>query len=964
MGAAAFITLFALLLTTSGSPNPAHAQDSPSATVSLSDVSVEQGTAITATMSFGGLTRDSDRSTTDYIFRADVKDSADQDADDCEGGGMGRDRNINRVDEDPEIRSGTIPAGCPAGDYTIEVSISSSDNTELASASAQFTIIAPTVGISLSPDAVEEGNEITAAMSFGGLTSDSNTSTTDYIFRADVKDSEDDDADGCEGSGLGVDRNINRVDEDPETRTGTISADCPAGPTRCGSAYRPPAAPALASASAGFFILRPPVAIEPPTLTALSVSQGDPAVDVALSPAFDSGTLEYSADVDAERITIAPTAGDAAIAYLDGNGDAIADADGTADGQQVDLGAGSNTVRVAVSRDGLTTTYTLTLFRLVTQQQSSTTNLVDSLDARPQSQQELSAGQKRAQGFTTGTIGLSGYEFVSADLWVSPGSHNDAGFEVSLWSSNADGTAPGRLLSVLNHPESLGEYNANFPLLARMTFTAPWPVLLEESTTYFVVAHRKASGSSTLLLIRDNETVNTEHGFSQSGDHDVQASGSSSWTSNARALLLRVKGTLRNAGGSGISSMKFTSDAGSDHTYVSGNFIVITVGLSDNVDVVGTPQLAMWFDGSGPNDAAGSGGGSRHASYYGGRSNTNELTFGYSVQADDIDRDGASVNQHASAFVFDAGESIRYTTTVNDAELGQPGILNDRQHRVVGTVETVTLSLSADSVAEDSGTAVNVTATVSAAQVQPATDSAYTLSSNTTLSFAANATESTGAVTVTPVDNSANDGDKIITVSGTVDGVLDMPGSRLLRNSNDVTLTITDDEMPVSDDATLNALSLSGVTFTPTFGSGTTTYTASVLNSVSSTTVTATPNHADASAVVTPADADSTATGHQVSLEVGDTDITVEVTAQDGNTTQTYTVTVTRAAAAQAERRHAEGADAESHQHRQLPERHHQLQRERRQLGHLGHRHAHGQSRLGDHHGGRHDGGQQAAAGR
>ena len=74
----------------------------------------------------------------------------------------------------------------------------------------------------------------------------------------------------------------------------------------------------------------------------------------------------------------------------------------------------------------------------------------------------------------------------------------------------------------------------------------------------------------------------------------------------------------------------------------------------------------------------------------------------------------------------------------------------------------VTLILSADSVAEDSGTAVSVTATVSPAHAaaftvtvsaSPATASAYTLTSNTTLSFAPNATDSTGTVTITPVGN-------------------------------------------------------------------------------------------------------------------------------------------------------------------------------------------------------------------
>ena len=209
-------------------------------------------------------------------------------------------------------------------------------------------------------------------MSFGNLNQDSDKSTTDYIFRADVLDSADQDADGCEGGGMGKDRYFYLVDEDPETRTATVSASCPPGDYTLRVSLSSADNTELASASAGFFILRAPVVIEPPALTALSVSHGNPAVDVALSPAFDSETLEYRAAVKVERVTIAPTAGDAGatVAYLDGNGVAIADADAKADGQQVDLAAGSNTVKVAISRDGLTTTYTVTLFRLVSARQA------------------------------------------------------------------------------------------------------------------------------------------------------------------------------------------------------------------------------------------------------------------------------------------------------------------------------------------------------------------------------------------------------------------------------------------------------------------------------------------------------------------------------------------------------------------------------------------------------------------
>ena len=106
-----------------------------------------------------------------------------------------------------------------------------------------------------------------------------------------------------------------------------------------------------------------------------------------------------------------------------------------------------------------------------------------------------------------------------------------------------------------------------------------------------------------------------------------------------------------------------------------------------------------------------------------------------------------------------------------------------------------------------------------------------------------------------------------------------------------------------STDATLSALSLgTGVTLSPTFASDTYAYTASVANSVEEVTFAPT-KHAEATVrylkgtdVLT--DADGTDDGFQVALAVGANAITVEVTAEDGTTTQDYTVTVTRAAGA------------------------------------------------------------------
>ena len=108
-----------------------------------------------------------------------------------------------------------------------------------------------------------------------------------------------------------------------------------------------------------------------------------------------------------------------------------------------------------------------------------------------------------------------------------------------------------------------------------------------------------------------------------------------------------------------------------------------------------------------------------------------------------------------------------------------------------------------------------------------------------------------------------------------------------------VTFSVTDDLARWWEDATLSALALSGVDID--FASGTDSYRVVVDAGFTSTTVTATPTREGASHVVTPDDADSALTGHQVAID-GPVIITVAVTARDGETSRRYTVNVRHAA--------------------------------------------------------------------
>ena len=98
-------------------------------------------------------------------------------------------------------------------------------------------------------------------------------------------------------------------------------------------------------------------------LSALSLGDA-----VELAPQFKRTTRRYAAlvahDVDALTIVATANHSGASVGYLDGDNAAIDDADLVADGRQVNLAVGENTLKVRVEHGGLTRTYTLTVTRL------------------------------------------------------------------------------------------------------------------------------------------------------------------------------------------------------------------------------------------------------------------------------------------------------------------------------------------------------------------------------------------------------------------------------------------------------------------------------------------------------------------------------------------------------------------------------------------------------------------------
>ena len=159
----------------------------------------------------------------------------------------------------------------------------------------------------------------------------------------------------------------------------------------------------------------------------------------------------------------------------------------------------------------------------------------------------------------------------------------------------------------------------------------------------------------------------------------------------------------------------------------------------------------------------------------------------------------------------------------------------------------------------------------------------------------ATANDADAEVEITPADaDDATAGHQVDLAEG-ADTEISVEVTAADESTMTYTVTVTRAGPPVLDDATLTSLTISEGTLDPDFAADATDYTASVPNSVESLTVSAMANHEEATVEFTPEeDADATADGHQVDLEVGKTEITVKVTAADEVATETYIITVTR----------------------------------------------------------------------
>ena len=617
------------------------------------------------------------------------------------------------------------------------------------------------------------------------------------------------------------------------------------------------------------------------TLSALTLS----GIDI---DTFASGTTSYTAQVASSvtETTVAPTVNHSEASYVIKLGE-VTDEDG-----EISLGVGSNLITVEVTaEDGQTKrTYSVTVTRPVSTDATLKRLLLSSIDIGVgmgvgaisgsdtsystsvyHSVSQTTVSPTPNHSFASYVIKLGGVTDSDGAISLAVGS-NVITVEVTAEDDSTTETYTVTVNRATASAQTTGELSTDDP---PVNFRA---IYVSKTFAGFALSFPRNRGINGYVMQRyehdDDRFVSSGSDSRYESDSDEDYGGGRldfGDTNVEPGTLYKWVAELTNSQGSTVIEKSVTVRIPPDET----------TEISSDATLSALTLTGMELEKTGGFHAVVEGFASSHLSYDASvANNVSETTV------------AATVNHSGASYVIKLDG-------VEDAD----GVISLSVGSNIITIEVA---------AEDGETTRTYTVAVTraAALSTDATLSALTLSrvdfgtfAPGTTSYIAQVANSVSQTTVTPTVNHSG-ADYVIKL----DGVTDADGVvSLSLGSNVITIEVTAEDdsttqtytvavtraVPPSMDATLSALTLSGIDF-GTFASGTTSYTASVANSVSQTTVTPTENHSGASYVIKldgVEDADGV-----VSLSVGSNVITVEVTAEDDSTTQTYTVTVTRAA--------------------------------------------------------------------
>ena len=487
----------------------------------------------------------------------------------------------------------------------------------------------------------------------------------------------------------------------------------------------------------------------------------------------------------------------------------------------------------------------------------------------------------QALGFTTGD-NADGYTLSSVQLSISQFGGSDAA-KISIYSANASGN-PDSSLYVLINPAPIVNDSLN-------TFTAPANATLENETKYFVVAESTADGIFSVGVTASSaEDSGKASGWSINDQRHHRISDAGSWSqpSSANKPRISVMGTL---GGTTTTNTPATGKPGISGTAAVGQMLTATTsGISDadgktnaeNGDA-GYAYTYQWIlvDGSNETDISG-----EMSSTYTPSSSDVGKTIRVRVSfTDDADNAEGPLESDATAAVTAASSCAELwcaTLTVRSLSDGHRGCANSQV--------ALRRCSNTDNLTEDGFSHGGTDYAVTSVQVRSDGELRLFINPNLTtatrsLVLLVDAERFAFAHADTTAANS-----RYWNSSGLSWTALSTVELKLVEASTVATLS----GLEIEDGAGAE------VELTPGFAPGTTTYTASVANSVSRITLKETPSDANASVDYLDGDdnpltdLDTGKPGHQVDLDTGDNVIQVTVTAEDGVATRTYTVTVTR----------------------------------------------------------------------
>ena len=604
------------------------------------------------------------------------------------------------------------------------------------------------------------------------------------------------------------------------------------------------------------------------TLSGLTVTAG--GTDLVT---FASGTTTYAASVtnDVEEVTVTPTKNDsgATIEYLDGDDATLTDADTSDPGHQVALAVGNYVIKVKVTaEDGNTTkTYTVTVDRAAAASTPGVlvSNMGQASDGRGNN---INDTWLAAQGFSVPSGG-GNYTLTSIEILVSQdiSSTNIDSLTVNVWSADSSGR-PDSSLHTLTNPASVTDDVA-------ASFTAPASATLEAGNTYVVLVDYDQTGNRNWLSTNANsEDATSTAGWTIANTGLYRARTATSWTNRGEAFFLQVNGTTVASSDATLSALTMIAAGTNLLTFVSGGTTSYGYDVAYDVDEV--TVTAMTTDSGATIE------------YLDG----DDATLDDASTSDDGHQVALAVgNNNVIKVKVTAADGVTtktYTVDVSRAAASTDAMLTD----LVVNDGTMNLTLTptfASGMYTYTASVVNTVAEVTVTATKNDTNAtiAYLDASDMTLDDAGTDAGHQVAVAVgnyvIKVKVTAEDGNATQTYTVTV--------KRAAAANADATLS----NLVVNDGTT-------DLTLSPGFVSGTTTYTARVVNTVAEVTVT--PTKSDTNATIeyldesdaTLDDANTSDTGHQVAVVEGDNVVKVKVTAADGNTTRTYTVTVKRAA--------------------------------------------------------------------